>query len=210
MLQGIDIYQGSGKIDWVKVKQAGISFCFIRAAYGDRADSAALDNLRAARAAGLVCGVYHFIRASKTEAAQIALMKSLVESLGIGKGDLPPVIDVEDNPFYDGAWDRACNASYLEMVKNWTQAMQARLGAPPIIYTRASFWQQLGNPKAFADNPLWVASYRADQPRLPDGWQQHTFWQYSESGVVEGLRGQYDLSYFHSADPEALRSLALK
>lgn len=211
MLRGIDVYAGSGVIDWPRVKAAGISFCFVRAAYGDVADKNAQHNLDGARKAGLICGVYHFLRTSRDAFAQIHLMEELVTTLRIGPGDLPPVVDMEDNPKYDGNWNPANNEQYLGMVENWTTSMQARLGAPPIVYTRAGFWDLLGNPKSFSANPLWVASYRPDHPELPKVWDDFTFWQYSESGVVDGLSGYpADLSYFRSADPEGLRSLTLK
>jgi lysozyme len=210
MLQGIDVYAGSGEVDWARIKAAGISFCFIRAAYGDRADDAALDHLRGARSAGLTCGVYHFLRASKDAKTQIALMESQVRDLGIGAGDLPPVVDVEDNPGHDGPWKDTDNPRYLELLSQWTAAMQALVGAPPIIYTRAGFWKQLGNPAGFKANPLWVASYRADHPQLPESWPDYAFWQHTESASLKGLKGTFDLSYFRSDAPDALLSMALK
>lgn len=211
MLRGIDVSAESGEIDWARVKAAGMSFCFIRAAYGDVADERAMANLEGARAAGLVCGVYHFLRVSRNAAVQIRLMENLITTLRVSPGHLPPVVDVEDNPIYDGAWKSGDNRAYLALLAGWIAAMRNRLGAHPLIYTRASFWEQLGHPAAFSDCPLWVASCRSDRPTLPSGWNDYAFWQSSERGKVDGVPGHdADISYFRGADPAALAAMTLK
>jgi phospholipase C/GH25 family lysozyme M1 (1,4-beta-N-acetylmuramidase) len=196
LLNGIDVYAGTGDIDWVQVKQSGITFAYLRAAYGVDTDKAVVANLKAARAAGLVCGVYHFLRTSQNYDKQIQVMLGLLDRLGIGPGDLPPAVDIEDNPAYDGPWDPSNNDAFVKAVKRWIDAVKGRINADPVVYTRAGFWTDLGNPAGFQSNPLWVASYRPDHPTLPTGWSRFTFWQYSESGKVEGIANKVDLNYF--------------
>jgi lysozyme len=210
MLRGIDVSAENGEIDWARVRAAGMSFCFIRAAYGDVADERAMANLEGARTAGLVCGVYHFLRISRNAALQIRLMENLITTLRIGPGQLPVVVDVEDDPHYDGAWKCSDNEPYLALLTGWITAMQARLGTRPLIYTRAGFWEQLGKPATFTDCPLWVASYHPHRPTLPAGWSDFAFWQSSKCATVDGVPGQVDVSYFHSADPAALMAMTLK
>jgi lysozyme len=210
MLKGIDVWSKSGVIDWGKVKQAGHSFAYIRAAYGDVADQAAGPNLQGARAAGLARGVYHFIRTTRSYQAQLDLMLHLIDTLHIGKGDLPPVVDVEDNPEFDGAWNTANNRSYLAAIEQWIAAVHKMTGAWPVIYTRSGFWERLGNPAGFAHCPLWIASYRAAPPALPATWNNFTFWQHDPAGTVDGVQAEVDLNYFVGADHKALERLLLK
>lgn len=209
MLKGIDVWARTGDIDWARVKGAGVSFAFIRAAYGDVADESAGPNLRGARAAGLRCGVYHFIRTTRSYRAQLDLMLQLVDTLQIGKGDLPPVIDIEDNPEFDGAWNPADNRAYLAAASQWIAAVHKISGAWPVIYTRSGFWQKLGNPSGFAHCPLWIASYRAAPPALPAPWKKFTFWQYDPAGAVDGVAAEVDLNYFAGADQKALDALLI-
>jgi GH25 family lysozyme M1 (1,4-beta-N-acetylmuramidase) len=117
-------------------------------------------------------------------------------------------VDVEDNPFYDGAWNPANNAAYLAAVERWVEAVRTRTGADPVLYTRAGFWDELGNPKMFRTCPLWVASYRPNAPRLPATWDRYTFWQYSEAGEVDGIASKVDLNYF-AGGKDALDALLL-
>lgn len=209
MLNGVDVAAHDGVVDWRRVKEAGNSFAFVRAAYGTRADSYLKQNLLGAREAGLATGVYHFIRATRDFQQQIDLMVELIDSVGTGAGDLPPVLDVEDNPAFDGPWNPTWNDAYLTALTQWIWAVRNKTGAHPILYTRAGFWQELGNPTVFSDCPLWVASYRVGPPRLPVSWDRYTFWQYTEKGRVDGIAGLVDLNYF-DGDADALRSLLLR
>lgn len=197
MLKGIDVYAGDGGIEWHKVADDGNAFVFVRGAYGNVLDKAVAPNAAAARAVGLKVGVYHFLRARMDPQSQIDTFNQALKLAGVGPGDLPPVLDIEDNPTYDGPWNSADNAAYLAAVSAWIANVKQLFGKPPIIYTRASFWAQLGNPAGFGDCPLWVASYRNDAPKLPAGWPDYTFWQYSDAGAVPGIIGHVDVNNFN-------------
>lgn len=197
MLKGIDVYAGVGGIEWHKVAEDGNAFAFVRGAYGNVLDKSAAPNAAAARAVGLKVGVYHFVRARMDPKVQLQAFTQALDLAKVGPGDLPPVIDVEDNPAYDGPWKTEDNAAYLAGVMDWIELIKKRVGKPPIIYTRASFWAQLGNPPGFSGCPLWVASYRNDAPKLPNGWPQYAFWQYSDAGTVAGISGHADVNYFN-------------
>lgn len=206
MLKGIDIYAGDGAVEWHKVIDANIAFAFVRAAYGTSLDKAVVQNVAAARAVGLKVGIYHFFRARLHPAAQIATMMQAMDATRIGPGDLPPVLDVEDNPHYDGEWNVADNADYIAALRSWVKQMTDRTGRPPIIYTRATFWSLLGNPQGFSDCPLWIASYRDGAPHMAAGRpSDYVFWQYTDSDSVAGITGHVDSSYFNG-DAAALQA----
>lgn len=210
MLKGIDVWAGNGAIDWRKVKQAGNDFAYVRAAYGDVADISAAPNLNGARAAGLKRGVYHFLRNNKSYQGQIDLMLELIETLHVGCGDLPPALEVEDNARFDGPWNPANNDKFITAADRWVAAVHERTGAWPLIYTRASFWEELGNPTTFGNCPLWLASHRAAPPWPPGAWNKVTFWQYSDRGRVSGVLSQVDMNYFDGADASELNALLLR
>lgn len=210
MLKGIDVWAGTGAVDWVKLKQGGHAFAFMRAADGDEADRSAAVYLNGARAAGLKCGVYHFLRASKNYPAQIDLMLQLIDTLDIGAGDLPPAIRVGDHPHVDGPWKPADNDHFITAVDRWVNAVRDRTGAWPLIYTRAAFWAQLGNPTVFADCPLWLASERLSSPRLPPNWTRFTFWQYADQARVNGVLAPVGADYFAGDSDQQFDSLLLR
>lgn len=207
-LEGIDLSEGQGAVEWHRVAQDGKSFAFIRGAYGDRADRMAVQNFLGAKSEGLLCGLYQFYRVTRDPDDQAQVMVDTLRSAKFGSGDLPPVLDVEDNPAYDGPWRTANNARFIEGLRSWLTRMNGEFGCTPIVYTRASFWTQIGNPAGFGQCPVWVANYEVQRPKIPQGWNDYAFWQYSEQGFVDGVSGHCDLNHFNG-DEDALRALAL-
>ncbi len=56
------------------------------------------------------------------------------------------------------------------------------------------FWREAVGGADLTSQPLWVAHYTAECPRVPAPWQRWTFWQHSESGRVPGISGPVDLN----------------
>ncbi len=124
-------------------------------------------------------------------------MLDVLNQVWFTAGDLLPALDVEDNPGYDGPWDRAKNQSYVEGLRRWVAAISDRFGCPVVIYTRASFWAEIGNPDGFSDQALWVANYGVQSPRIPHGWHRYALWQFTDAGAVDGVHGHCDQSYLN-------------
>lgn len=123
-------------------------------------------------------------------------------------GDLPPVLDLETA-------DGISGTAILDAAATWLSLVEKASGRTPIIYTSARFWREnlakAKDPNRFsAHYPLWVAYYgHIPQPPLPDGWTTWTFWQYTDSGKVNGIpvdKGKADLDRFYGSLAE-LRKL---
>ena len=207
-LEGIDVYSGNGGVEWHRVASAGKSFAFVRGAYGDVADKAAAQNFNGAKQAGLLAGLYHFYRVTRDPQKQLQTMRGVLSAAGFGSGDLPPVIDVEDNPANDGEWSTANNAKFVAGLRTWIDGIKADCGRDPIIYTRTGFWKLIGDPQGFANSPLWLARYASKPGVLPSEWPVYSFWQYSETGAVSGVPGDCDLDRFNGG-LDQLKALAI-
>ena len=60
-VQGIDVSHYQGEIDWAKMKQQGMDFAYIKATEGSAHEDKRFDkNWKEAKAAGMLCGAYHF------------------------------------------------------------------------------------------------------------------------------------------------------
>lgn len=197
MLDGIDVHDGQGDVAWQKVAQTN-QFAFIRAAYGDRFDGRYEDNYEGCKANRLPVGLYHFFRVTRDPQKQADVMCTALKTVGFGSGDISPVLDVEDNPRYDGPWNVVNNDKYIDGLRLWLASVVGSFPkCSPIIYTRADFWRTLGNPPGFDKYPLWVAHYTSNpQPSLPEGWSEYAFWQYSSNGRATGVNGGCDLNRF--------------
>lgn len=188
-LSGIDVSHFQGKVDWGKVKAAGVAFAFAKATEGvSYTDAMFATNWQGMQNAGLLRGAYHFFRPSQDAAAQAQHFLSVVS---LQSGDLPPALDVETA---DGVSNDALTAG----VQTWLEHVALQTGVTPIIYAGPRFWNGHVNGN-FSAYPLWVAEYGVQTPQLPRGWTNWNFWQYSQSGHESGVAGNVDLDYFQGS-----------
>ena len=200
-VRGIDVSHFQGQIDWTQVAASGIQFCYVKATDGIAfSDVRFQSNLAGSKAAGLLTGAYHFLRAGSDPEKQAESFLHLVPKLETG--DLPPVLDIERD-------DGASASVILDAILAWVQAVENVLLRRPIIYTYASFWNStLAGSRRFDDYFLWIADYgNRSSPRLPSGRTGYQIWQFSQTGSVPGIAGNVDLDRF-SASLGDLQALA--
>ncbi|HEY8388625.1 MAG TPA: GH25 family lysozyme, partial [Parasegetibacter sp.] len=150
-------------------------------------------NWKKAKDAGIIRGAYHFFLPTKSGRLQA---ENFIKNVELMKGDLPPVLDVEVTYGVPAKKIR-------EEVKIWLNIVEQHYRVKPIIYTNVSFYNHYLGEK-FDEYPLWVAHYlQKKQPRISRDWH---FWQYSETGRVNGIRGNVDFNVFRG-DSTDFRSL---
>ena len=197
-VQGIDVSEHDGDIDWHSVKRAGITFAYLKTTEGgDVADDRFDENWKAAGAAGIHRGAYHFMYWCRAADQQARFFLSNVPN---DPEALPPVLDLEWNdasPTCPGAFPAS---KAVPMIRTLLAAMEARTGKRPIIYTDVTFYRDILSGGAFADYPLWLRSVAAEPAKLYPG-RPYTYWQFSSTGRVPGIAGDVDRNVFNgSAD----------
>ncbi len=199
---GIDVSNHNGRVDFDAVKKDKRDFAFVLASDGESFTSDLFKNqYGGAGKAGLIRGAYHFGRPDGSATKQADHFLSTVDYTTDGKS-LPPVLDLEANP--NGS---TCYGLDHGQMKQWVEEfvgeVKDKTKRDAIIYTRSGFWRQCtGNSKAFAGNPLWIAEWGVDEPSTIGGWKSYTFWQYSNSGKVNGVDGQVDVNRFNGSTTE--------
>lgn len=214
-LKGIDVSHHQEEVDWAKVKAGGFQFVFLKATEGGTyTDPVFASRREECRKNNLPAGAYHFFRPKGPVQYQITNFLNAVGRLL--PGELPPVLDLEvpgewkSNLELRSQWMEIKLEDRVKMVVQWCEAVEAALGVSPIIYMSSSFAAEvLGNAPVLSRWRLWVANYTTDpQPRLPAPWTSWTFWQYSESGRIDGIpANDVDLNWFNgsAADLAALQ-----
>ena len=190
-VKGIDVSYYQGTIDWTRVKNDGVRFAFLRVSDGTGFIDPKFPTYWAqSKAAGVVRGAYQYFRPNQDPIAQADLLIAKIGTLA--PDDLPPVIDVEA----DGGLSPTQVAA---KVKLWVDHVEAELGVTPIVYTGFYFWRdQVGAPAFAAASPLWHAQYTsAACPNIPAPWGDWAFWQYTDSGAVDGIPGNVDMNRFN-------------
>ena len=202
-LQGIDISHYQPTVEWESVKDSA-AFVFIKATDSTSGvDPRFTTHWSGAKKVGIPRGAYHFFHPKHDVQAQVVNFTKHVSS---DPGELPVVVDVEEfNKEYVGFTCQQLSG----MLQTFSQGVEKALGHKPIIYTNHETWKtSFCNHAYFLDHTLWLAQYtpHPSEPKLPTGWKQWSFWQYTESGKVKGIPGQVDQSYFNGSIEE-LKSL---
>ncbi|MEH2444066.1 GH25 family lysozyme [Nostoc sp.] len=197
-MQGIDVADQDGRVDWTAVKNSGKTFAFVKATEGvSIKDSAFAHHWQTMKTVGIIRGAYHFFHPHTSDPVQQA--KEFLKTLGqLEPGDLPPVLDVE-------VTDKGNSQTVINAAKQWLAEVekallqQTKKPIKPIIYTFPSFWQEIGNPSDFGNYPLWIAHYGTQNPSIPSAWQgQYLIHQYAgDISGVTGVSGRADLNRFN-------------
>ena len=201
---GIDVashqHPGGVAINWRLVRSSGVHFVLIKATEGaGRAMTASTNSWftadwRGAQTAGLLRGAYHYARPrlpASTAVSDAKRFVAVINSAGHGRGELAPVLDLEET---GGLSPKALS----NWTATWLSEVTLLTGRRPIIYSGKGFWTSyLGNTSRFASYPLWIAHHTAAvQPAaLPGSWKSWSFWQYSSTGRIAGIKTAVDLSF---------------
>lgn len=189
---GADVSEYQGVIDWTALA-ADKKFVFIRASHGAAEDDKFQDNWKAAKAAGVTRGAYHFFNPTHSINDQIRIFIAAVGPLE--KGDLPPVLDLESEKL----WKRVAPSRRVPMLMKWVKAVETAYGVKPILYLSPKFVEgTLGDKYAevLKDYPLWIAHYEVTEPLITYPWGSYLIWQYSSVGACGGVKGYCDQNIF--------------
>lgn len=185
---GVDVSSWQGKIDWERVRAAGVEFAIIRvgyqAEYGGEytLDQIFEDNITGALAAGLPIGVYYYSCADSVDEARrqaewvLAQVDNRPLELGI-------TFDWEEwNDF-----NRAGMSFYiLQKAADTFLSTVESAGYSGMLYGSKNyldkFWQN--NTRA-----VWLAQYY-DRPTYS---QPFHVWQLTDTGTVSGINGFVDV-----------------
>jgi len=190
-VNGIDVSQYQGVIDWKKVADDDTDFAFIRSticlpgykanAYQDKLFQQNWKNAR--ENASIALGVYHVFTAHVSTAIQLEAISNALKGKTL---DMPIAVDVERADVTD-------KVRNTELLVNFLTALELNF-EKPIIYTGAWYWNVNIVETDWSRYKLWTAAYTRE-PIIPKGWTEWMFWQYSSSGRVDGVVGNVDKNY---------------
>ena len=197
---GIDVSEWQGVIDWNKVKNAGISFvmsrCGFREIVGSRVleDDKFRENIGGASEVGLRVGVYFFGTAKNEEEAkeEAEFTYSLIKDYNI---TYPVAYDIET---FDTGRVASTNYSTLSDSAVTFMEVLSNYGYETMVYSYKHALTNILDTGKFDDNLIWLAHFA----KSTNYTGNYAMWQYSDAGVVDGIKGRVDLniSYFTYVD----------
>ena len=185
---GIDVSHHQGDIDWQEVKKSSpdIAFVYVKCSEGkDYVDKAFKSNAEGAARNGFRVGAYHFFRMTSSSHDQFENFKKQMDAVSIS---LRPMVDVERG---DGKPRKELQDS-LRVLLN---LLEKAYGVKPVIYGTNRSFNEFCAPE-FNDYPMYIGRYGKEKP-IVKGPSHYTVWQYSETGVIDGIPKPVDLCRFH-------------
>jgi lysozyme len=196
-VHGTDVSKYQRDIDWETAKASGISFVFIKATEGgDLLDDYFHRHWNASKLAGVPRGAYHFYYFCRPAIEQA---QWFIRHVPRDRDALPPVLDMEWNHLSPTCKLRPPAETVQREMRIFLQAIEKHFGKKPIIYTTIDFFDQ-NRLAEFTGYPYWLRSVAAH----PDERYKHpfTFWQYTGTGIVPGIRGDADINVFNGSVDE--------
>jgi lysozyme len=194
-VQGIDISKYQGLVAWDRVRDAGIRFAYLKVSEGgDHVDPTFYANWEAAARAGMPRGAYHFVYWCRLAAEQAVWFTQAVPQ---DRTQLPPVLDLEWNGHSPTCPNKIARDDALEKIRLLLTIMEQHTGKRPIIYTDITFYHDVLDGE-FPDYEFWLRSVAAE-PKARYGSQPWTFWQYTATGRVPGVKGDVDRNVFRGS-----------
>lgn len=200
-IMGIDISHHQGNIDWQELQDglspdAPIRFVYMKATEGyNYKDKRFNSNWKRAKEHGFVRGAYHYFTEKSSGDAQAAMF---IKNVELESGDLPPMIDIEEEPKDKDA--------FLIEVKKFILRLEEHYGVKPIIYSYAKYHDKYLDETFFNDYVFWVAHYYVDNPDVERDWR---IWQFTDIGRIPGISKKTDINVL-SGGEEALQELLIK
>ena len=191
-VHGIDVSKWQGDIDWNEVRRAGAAFVFIKATEGgDHNDNRFPEYWRGARAAGIPHAPYHFYYFCRPAREQAEWFIANVPRESV---QMPPVLDVEWNHASKTCTSRPDPETVRIEMKVWMDIVGRHYGKRPIIYTPVDFHRE-NLDGHFQNYQFWLRSVAAHPQQIyPD--HPWTFWQYTGTGMMPGIKGDTDINAF--------------
>ncbi len=186
---GVDVSVYQGDIDWERVNAAGIQFAIIRCGYGSdiakQDDSKFKRNADACTRLGIPFGVYLYSYADTIEKAASEAEHVLRLIKGY-KLSYPVFYDLEDTDI-----TKRCSAKTIgDMAEKFCNTIHDA-NYYPAIYANLNWFNSVLTDSRFANWDKWVAQYNSKCTYNGE----YTMWQYSSTGVVDGIHGNVDMNY---------------
>jgi lysozyme len=196
-VHGIDAARFQGEMNWRKVKRQGIKFAWLKATEGgDLLDPVFKANWRAAKRAGVPVGAYHFYYFCTDPETQA---KWFIKNVPRLRGGMPPVLDLEWNPFSPTCTLRPPAAEVRRLANRFINIVERHYQTKVVVYTAPDFWER--NDVARLKRDFWLRSTAKHVEKRYNvrNWQ---FWQYTATGILDGIEKEVDLNCFNGSQAQ--------
>ncbi len=189
---GIDVSGWQGKIDFEKIKNAGVEFIMIRVG-GTRGtngeyfvDKYFKRNIEEANKYGIKAGIYFYSYANSKESA-MKDAKWVIKQIKDYDIDLPIAFDWEEWAYFNDY-----NLSFFgltSMAESFLETIEDA-GYEGMLYSSKSYLENIWLPTKY---DIWLAHYT-----IQTNYQgKYKLWQLCENGKIDGIDGAVDINVMY-------------
>lgn len=195
---GIDVSKWQGKIDWAKVKAAGVQFAILRAGYGDtlsypaQKDETFEYNYAECKRLGIPVGAYWYSYATTVEAAKQEA-RSCIAALKGKCFEYPIYYDVEEQRIFATGITNEIGQVFLKILET--------AGYFTGWYTFRSAVEYYLNERSRSRYTMAIAEYN-DRLNYNGSYD---IWQYTSTGRVNGISTNVDMDYCYTDFPTIIK-----
>ena len=205
VLRGIDISRHNGDIDFKALKESGeVDFVMIRASFGyEDTDIRLEQNVKGCEKYGIPYGFYHYTYATSVSEAkkEAAFFLNVISKYS---PSYPIVLDIEETKIYN----ELSREKTTKIVKTFMNAFE-KAGYYAMIYSFAKFFGTNVYMGDLVDYDIWIACW-GDEEKLANSFSySYGMWQYSDSGIMDGIDEYVDLNYSYLNYPEIIKNAHL-
>lgn len=177
-VQGVDVGEAQGTIDWFALRRRGVAFAYVRATDGaERRDTRFAENWRGAYAAGVARGAVHEFSLCRLASDQA---RNFVTTVPRDAAQLPMALALS---FAPGCAARPDRAVLLAEIREFLAAVEGHLGRRAILRITADF-EAAYRVSAAIPRPLWSIGQFSPPYYLARPW---TLWRANRFRRVEGV-----------------------
>lgn len=193
-VHGIDISHYQTAIDWENLKSVSISgdtihfkFVFIKATEGTWLEDQLFDeHWENAKKHNKIRGAYHYLHVNRDINKQAY---SFINKIKLERGDLPPVIDIEEHK-------NISKAKIVKAVKTFAAILEKRYHTKPIIYSNRNFIEDYLSDD-FDGYTFWVAHYFEPEIKIEEvKWK---FWQHTDKASLMTTGSRIDANVYRGS-----------
>lgn len=193
---GVDISKHNGSVNFRSLKAAGIDYVMIRlGARGYSTGQLSLDdnfaeNMEAAVEAGLDIGIYFYSQAINQEEA-VQEVNFIVQNLEPYRANItyPVAFDMENVSNDKARIDELTRDDKTAITDSFLSGIQAA-GYIPMIYGNKEWLIKNIDLAKLQNYDIWLSQ----DEDIPDYPYQFAMWQYTTTGVVNGVKGDANLN----------------
>lgn len=179
-VQGIDVSDANGAVDWAMVKARDVDFAYARATAGEVRDARFPENWAGIDGAGIRRGALHIFSLCGTAAAQAG---AFVATVPRDPAALPAAIDLD---FHPDCPARPTREIALEEIRRVAAVIETHSGKPAILRVAPAFEERYRVSEAIP-RPLWAVGNFLAPNYSTRPWRM---WRSSDIHRIEGIEGR--------------------